>query len=198
MRTFDPVALAPGIDDVVALLTKCDVPAARSQGSTPVPNIIPITFHGPQEEPNSPRNRSVSDSGATYFWPKISLIVDMFAVTLILMRIRRARPDTPFAVVLGGVPIPSYAPGVLSQRQLGSGSPFFQPTKKQVYAHSLQTRDLGLGLFQKYQLMTPILLLTISISLLVLFPVIWFGLLALTSIEIPLKMGDIVKSDQRT
>jgi hypothetical protein len=114
---------------------------------------------------------------------------------MIHMRMRRSRPGTPFAVVLAGVPIP---PHLLSPPRFSPDSPFFRSSKTALYSRSFQTAHSRRSLFQKYQLITPTLLLAILISLLVLFPIIWFGVLALTSVEIPLKMGDIVKSDKHT
>ncbi|KAF8306251.1 hypothetical protein DL93DRAFT_2088835 [Clavulina sp. PMI_390] len=72
-------------------------------------------------------------------------------------------------------------------------SPFFTP----LHLRASNSTTSG-GLFQKYQLVTPNLLFTLFISFLLLLPILWAAISALSSIEIPTHMGDIIKTEKKT
>lgn len=53
------------------------------------------------------------------------------------------------------------------------------------------------GLLHEYQLLTPGLLLTTLVSILILFPILWFGIQTLSSIETPSGIGNIAKTERK-
>jgi len=101
--------------------------------------------------------------------------------------------SSSYAVIIMGASTPSN-PKLSIQHRSSVDSPFFSP---QLRATNGSALDHSKGLLHEYQFLTPGLLLTTIVALLVLFPILWFGVTALSSIEIPSGMGNIAKTEKK-
>jgi len=101
--------------------------------------------------------------------------------------------SSSFVVIIMGASTPSNPKLSIQHRSLVD-SPFFSP---ELRASKNSTLSHSKGLLHEYQFLTPGLLLTTIVALLVLFPILWFGLTALSSIEIPSGMGNIAKTEKK-
>jgi len=117
---------------------------------------------------------------------------DVISSTLDSM-MKEIATDASLAVIITGASTSS-SPRLSIQRRSMPESPFFSP---QIRAPKNGTLTRSKGLLHEYQFLTPGLLLTTIISLLVLFPILWFGITALSSIEIPSGMGNIAKTEKK-
>jgi len=93
------------------------------------------------------------------------------------------------------------AADVAVDADINAGSPFFLPrVSPSTFIHNRLVADNSTvpagGIFKRYQLLTPALLLTLIITLLILFPIVFVGISALANIKSPQRM-EAPKADRR-